>query len=689
MGVMNRKRLLLLFLLIVVAVPIALAADYWICPDCGKRVREVAGDMCPYCGYERHVHDWAPATCVSLKTCRICGETEGAPDPSNHAGETELRNRKEATCREAGYTGDTYCTGCQAVIVQGKVIPASEHQWVAGDILREPTCREPGRQRWTCAVCGETEERTLPVDPARHRGGTELRNEAAATCGQPGYTGDTYCRDCGELVLPGRTLPATGQHDWQDATCTEPKTCRVCSRTEGEPAGHTWDEGQVIHAPTCKVSGVTRFTCAACGLTKSTVVPADPDRHTWNEGEVIYPAACAAEGLIHYTCTSCGKEQDELLPLDPDRHGDTELRGEKAATCTEAGYSGDSYCKDCGRKLGEGQAIPAAGHSWNQGETIREATCIDTGVIRYSCTVCGETKDDILPIDQTNHAGAQEIRNVIDAACEEDGYTGDAYCTACGAKITEGATIPATGHNWQEATTTAPKTCRVCGKTEGKPLPADKAGDIVMFGRYEQDNNKANGPEAIAWQVLDVDKTQGKALLISKYGLEVMSYHKVQKNITWEMCTLRAWLNKDFLNTAFTNTEQTAILTTEVVNNKYQGYIEWNTDGGKDVQDKVFLLSYEEANHYFGGVKWDDSDNMESRASATAYVKAQGAGTWNKYKTKDGQITIWWWLRSPGYQQYHAAVVNNNGCLSVSDVSVSSGCVRPAIWINIESDVFR
>ena len=781
----------------------ALAAeDYWLCPQCGRRVRTIVGDICPYCGYERHVHDWLPATCVTPKTCKICGETEGEPDPANHVGETAVRGAQAATCRAAGYTGDTYCQSCGRVLARGQAIPMSDHRWEAGAVLQEATCIAPGRQRFACADCGQAEERELPVDPTRHTGGTELKDERPATCGAAGYTGDTYCRDCRKAIATGRTIPATGLHDWQPATCTAPKTCKVCGMKEGEQAGHQWDGGQAIYPVTCRLPGVTVFTCTACGATKDRVDPADPSRHTWDSGKVIYPATCVRLGLIHYTCTGCGREKDETIPPDPENHVDTELRGAKEATCAEAGYSGDIYCKACGRKVSDGHTIPAtglhdwqaatctapktcrvcgategmpAGHAWNQGEIVREATCITTGIIRYSCTVCGETKEEILPINPGHHTGGQETRNAVGAACEADGYTGDAYCTACGAKITEGSTIPATGHDWQAATTTAPKTCRVCGKTEGKPflsavtglksiektttsisigwdaMPGAEyysvyqrktgdnnwitkngrvfgtdytftnltanteydfrvivhadgqqsngmilkrvktksitVGDILTFGHYEQDNNKTNGPEAIAWQVLEIDEKNGKALLISKYGLDVKPYNEKRKKVTWAKCTLRSWLNKEFLETAFTNTEQAAILDTEVDNSQSQGYSERNRSGGDNTQDKIFLLSYEEAILYFNETL-EATGQTASRIAPTAYAKAQGAYINDSIKTTNGTAAGWWWLRSlDSTQDYIAGMISFDFSM-ISYVNDDSGCVRPALWVNLKSGIF-
>ena len=86
-------------------------------------------------------------------------------------------------------------------------------------------------------------------------------------------------------------------------------------------------------------------------------------------------------------------------------------------------------------------------------------------------------------------------------------------------------------------------------------------------------------------------------MLISRYSLDCKPYNTKDKKITWAKCTLRTWLNKNFLNDAFSQKEQKAILTTKVDNSKKQGY--QNTDGGSNTKDKVFLLSYTEVTQYF------------------------------------------------------------------------------------------
>lgn len=142
-------------------------------------------------------------------------------------------------------------------------------------------------------------------------------------------------------------------------------------------------------------------------------------------------------------------------------------------------------------------------------------------------------------------------------------------------------------------------------------------GSYVTFGNYEQDNDFRNDSEAIEWLVLDVQGS--KVLLLSRYGLDAQQYNTEWAGTTWEKSTIRSWLNDSFLNTAFTAEKQEAILTTVVYNNKSEGYSDWDTDGGSNTLDKVFLLSCAEANKYLG-VTYGDDNNINSRITPTAYA---------------------------------------------------------------------
>ena len=220
------------------------------------------------------------------------------------------------------------------------------------------------------------------------------------------------------------------------------------------------------------------------------------------------------------------------------------------------------------------------------------------------------------------------------------------------------------------------------------PLPdpkSAKAGDYIIFGHYEQDNNTGNGKEPIEWLVLEV--RGNKALVISKYGLDAQPYSMSDQSMTWETCGLRKWLNGEFLNNAFSSGEQTAIIRMTVDNSSEHGYSTWNTIGGKNTEDRVFLLSYAEANKYLG-VTVENTDNMRSRMSPTAYAEKMGAVISQSHKTADGVEAGWWWLRSPGHSRNNAAGVDADGSLEGSIVYDDLVCVRPALWINLDSGIF-
>lgn len=212
-------------------------------------------------------------------------------------------------------------------------------------------------------------------------------------------------------------------------------------------------------------------------------------------------------------------------------------------------------------------------------------------------------------------------------------------------------------------------------------------GGYVTFGQYEQDNNTANGPEPIEWRVVAYNVTFNQVLLLSRYGLDAVPYNDRWIDITWEKCTLRTWLNRDFLNAAFTPEERSAILTTTVDNSTSQRYSDWNTYGGNNTQDKVFLLSYAEANRYLG-VTRENHENMWSRISPTAYAINNGAETESKNRTVEDVAAGWWCLRSPGYRQNTVALVFADGSLMYDVVSGLHCVVRPALWLDLDADIF-
>ena len=204
-------------------------------------------------------------------------------------------------------------------------------------------------------------------------------------------------------------------------------------------------------------------------------------------------------------------------------------------------------------------------------------------------------------------------------------------------------------------------------------LKNPKVGDIVYFGAYEQDNNTSNGKELIEWLVLAKEKN--RILVISDKALDFQTYNSSITSVTWETCTLRKWLNTDFVNDAFSDGEKAMIPTVTVSADKNPQY---DTDPGNATKDKVFLLSIVEAEKYF-------TSDEARECVPTEYAISNGACTSDSY-TKGGKATCWWWLRSPGYDQYDAAGVHVDGDVHELGLCVSGGgdAVRPAMWISID-----
>lgn len=335
----------------------------------------------------------------------------------------------------------TIRTAIDGMTLYAKWNDTHEHVWGEGAITTRPTCTTPGVKTYTCSVCQKTKTEEIPATGHQH---TEVRNVKEATCTKEGYTGDTYCTDCGEKLSDGKILPKK-DHDYEvkehkDATCTKAgytlficKNCGDEKREEIPAAGHlhteiknakeatcmkagytgdmyckdcgekissgeviaklahTWDEGNVTKEADCKETGVKTYTCHKCGATKTEDIPMT--EHTWDEGEVTTASTCTKPGVRTYTCSVCKATRTEAIKATGHLH--TEIRNKKDASCTENGYTGDTYCKDCEELLKKGETVDVLGHQWK--ETKRaEPSYTEDGQIIYTCNRCGEQKAETL-----------------------------------------------------------------------------------------------------------------------------------------------------------------------------------------------------------------------------------------------------------------------------------------------------
>lgn len=554
---------------------------------------------------DSHTHSWDSGvvtkqpTCTEAGTktytCTSCGKTKTTEIAATGHQHTEIRNKKEATCKAEGYTGDTYCTDCETKVSSGQAIPKIDHTWDNGKVTTEATCEHTGVRTYTCSVCGETKEEETPKTdhtyddgtvtkkptcietgiktytctvcqktkteeiPATGHQHTEIRNKKEATCTETGYTGDTYCKDCGTKLSSGEVISKKA-HDYevkdrQEPTCTTDgyvlSVCKVCRDEKQEilPAtGHQHTEIRNKKEATCKDKGYTGDVyCKDCGekLSDGKTI-AKTTEHTWDGGKVTKAATCTEKGVKTYTCTVCGATKTEEIAATGHQH--TEVRNKVEATCTKDGYSGDVYCTDCGTKLSSGTEIARKAHEYEERER-NEANCKRNGYILFVCKVCGDEKREVLPKTDHQHT---EIRNKVEATCTDEGYTGDTYCTDCGEKLSDGKKIPATGHihigylGKKEATCendgyTGDAYCKDCGITLeiGKNIPAlghtwekksvisptyTKKGTITYICKRCKEK-KAVTTKKLAYPKVGTRYTiSGSTYKVTKAGAEVMVY---------------------------------------------------------------------------------------------------------------------------------------------------------------------
>ena len=150
---------------------------------------------------------------------------------------------------------------------------------------------------------------TITRSECEHKN-TEIINKKDATCSVEGYTGDTLCKDCGETLATGTTIEKKPHTVGMSATCVAKAVCSVCGEAFGE--------------------------------------------------------------------------------VDASNHVHTTVKNLKEATCTQTGYTGDTYCTDCDKLLGMGKELAALGHSYTS-KVTKAATTTEEGIMTYTCSKCGHS----------------------------------------------------------------------------------------------------------------------------------------------------------------------------------------------------------------------------------------------------------------------------------------------------------
>ena len=320
-----------------------------------------------------------------------------------------------------------------------------------------------------------------------------------ATCLKKGFVGYWICNTCGGKI-------------YADAECTQ----ELKEIPSISALGHDLDEGVVSKEANCTEEGVIAYSCQreGCDYTETKSIPTNGKHiygepsYTWNEDNTectateicslckyediesvktqettLIPATCSQEGKVHYTAVFTNNNfttQDKEVIVPQLSHKNTEIRNARNATCESSGYSGDIYCKDCGKFLSEGSIIKAKGHLWDDGTVKKEPTCVEKGEKVYTCFRCNETRSEKL--EAVGHKWNDKETTDLKATCTTSGRK-SIHCSVCD-EIQDGSQqiIPALGHNWSEGVIEKKETCTEkgmqivtclrCGKEKEEEIPA-------------------------------------------------------------------------------------------------------------------------------------------------------------------------------------------------------------------------
>lgn len=159
---------------------------------------------------------------------------------------------------------------------------------------------------------------------------------------------EATCTDPNTCVVCGKTDGNALGHAWVDATCTLPKTCSICKETKGEPNGHNVSEWTELEVPTCGTVGERTGFCNTCKEDVKEAISATGD-HVYNDWKIVSQSTCTDEGKKTRTCKNCQHEESTNIEMISHDYVETVINeatyyaaGSKGAKCSSCGDVGET-----------------------------------------------------------------------------------------------------------------------------------------------------------------------------------------------------------------------------------------------------------------------------------------------------------------------------------------------------------
>lgn len=364
-------------------------------PGCTKKGYDVY--KCKKCKNSKFInfveplgHDYTKVKVVQEATCTkpeisefICSRYDDDISHTNPCDGTYSYTKKEETAPALGHdwkdNGDGTAT-CQ----RDGCGETHTHIWKKTGTVAA-TCTDTGKTEYTCTVCSQT--KTTTIKALGHKYETVSTDDATCTTPKTVHKECTRCHDKKDETS-GEALG----HNWRTSSDKNSKTCIRCKTTHI----HTWDEGKYSVEPTCKNAGKKLFTCTDCGDTKTVAVKSlGHDYHLVRTD----PATCTTPAINHYACSRCEDKVDQEDKDHPALGHDWKKNDDGTVTCQRCGQTHE--------------------HKWNT-EVISKVSCTTDGVTRHTCSICGDTYDDVV---KGGHKWTYKKTGTNTSVC---------LCTVCG-----------------------------------------------------------------------------------------------------------------------------------------------------------------------------------------------------------------------------------------------------------------